>query len=95
MIHADYKFSITIHSDDLTVVHCLRALADYSEKSKLKKIAWGNTGEKDWERDGRRVIFHFSNPSYRDRFVTEAKRVLRQNLWKIDDTKDDNPAKKE
>lgn len=31
--HYKYKYSITIHTDDLAVVNCLRALSKYSQKS--------------------------------------------------------------
>src|ERR1700742_4447840 len=92
--HAHHKFSITIHTDDLAVVYCLRALAAYSQKTGQTMIAYGNTTEKDWEKDGHRVTFHFSDPNYRTELIAEAKRLLPQALWKVDDMKDNNPANK-
>lgn len=92
--HADHKFSITIRSDDLAVVYCLRALAEYSQKTGQTKIAWGNTTNKDWKRDGHRVTFHFSDPNYRNGLVSEAKRLLPQDKWEVDGTNDNDPAKK-
>jgi hypothetical protein len=39
--HSDYRFSVTTRTDDLAVVGCLRALADFGQKSGNKRIAWG------------------------------------------------------
>lgn len=43
MSHADYKFSITIKSDDLAVVNCLRSLSQFSQQSGNNRIPWGRT----------------------------------------------------
>lgn len=36
--HSDYRFSVTTHTDDLAVVGCLRALADFSQKIGNKRM---------------------------------------------------------
>lgn len=46
--HQDHKFSVTIHTDDLAVVNCLRALSKFSQKTGNNNIPWGDTKDKDW-----------------------------------------------
>ncbi len=50
--HKDHRFSITVHTDDVAILYCLRALADYSQETGNTRIAWGGTKREDWERDG-------------------------------------------
>ena len=90
--HAQHRFSITIYTDDLAVVGCLRALAKFSQKRGNNQIPWGGTKDRDWQRDHHRVTFRFSGPEYRDGFVSEAQRLLPQSIWQLDDTRDDDPA---
>lgn len=92
--HADHKFSITMHSDDLAVINCLRALSKYSQKTGNNNIPWSRTTDRDWERNAHEVTFHFSDPTYREGFVSEVKRLLSQNLWKEVHRSDNNPAKR-
>ena len=91
--HADHKYSITIYSDDLAVVNCLRALSKYSQKTGNNTIPYGGTKEKDWQRNRHEVTFHFSNPAYREGFVSEAKRLLPKETWVEVRRNDNNPAK--
>ena len=39
--HADHKFSITMFSNDLAVVNCLRSLSKFSQKTGNNNIPWG------------------------------------------------------
>ena len=91
--HSNYKFSITIQSDDLAVVHCLRSLSQFSQKTGNNRITWGNTKESDWKRDENQVTFRFTDPEYRKIFIKEAERLLPNKLWQISAQSDDNPAK--
>lgn len=91
-IHTEYKFSAAVHSDDLGVVNCLRALAQYSQKHGNNRIPWGGTKDSDWRRDNHCVTFHFSTADYRKRFLVEIERLLPVNLWKEIGTSDDDPA---
>jgi hypothetical protein len=91
--HAAYRFSATLATDDLAVVHCMRALSQHSQKTGNVRIPWGRTKEEDWIRDGHWVTFHFSNPQYRNSFVTEVRRLLPSNLWREVARSDDDPAK--
>lgn len=89
--HAAYKFSIQVTTQDIAVLHCLRALADLSEKGTQKKIAWGGTGEKQWRRAGNSVTFHFSSPDYRTAFLDVASRLL-GGTWQAGQASDSDPA---
>lgn len=62
--HQDYKYSVTIHTDDLAIVNCLRVLSQYSQKSGNNRIPWGNTKDSDWRNNNNCVTFRFSNPYY-------------------------------
>lgn len=91
--HVDHKHSITIHSDDLAVVNCLRALSKFSQKTGNNNIPWGGTKDKDWAENNYEVTFHFSDPAYRDGFIYELGRLIPQQLWKEVRRSDNNPAK--
>ncbi|MFZ3236760.1 MAG: hypothetical protein WA417_20545 [Stellaceae bacterium] len=90
--HARYHFSVTVHTDDLPVVGCLRALADFSQRIGNKRISWGGTKDDDWRRDGNRVTFRFSTNQYREGFLSEVQRLLPTELWRAATIRDDDPA---
>jgi hypothetical protein len=93
---ADFKachFSVSCHTDDLAVLHCLRALAQHAEESSIPKaITWGGTKESHWERNNHVVTFRFTTPDYRRTFLAEAKRVLPVGSWKKTAENDKDPA---
>jgi len=91
--HADYKYSITIHSTDLAVVNCLRSLSQYSQQSGNNRIPWGGTKDQDWKRDGHAVTFHFTSAEYRLGFIAEAKRLLPSSLWSVVRESNSDPAR--
>ena len=84
--------SITIKTNDLAVLHCLRALSQYAQRTGNSRIPWGGTKKEDWERDNHCVTFHFSKPEYRSAFIHEAARLLPGELWGIIGTDDADPA---
>jgi hypothetical protein len=90
--HYDYRYSITIHTDDLAVVNCLRALSKFSQKTGNNNIPWGGTKDKDWKRDRHNVTFRFSETIYRNGFISEIKRLLPEGLWKEVGRSDNDPA---
>ena len=90
--HSEHRLSITVHTDDLAVLYCLRALADYSQETGNTRITWGGTKKQDWERDGRSVTFRFSDPRYRAKFIQESGRVLPQGSWSKIGESDNDPA---
>ncbi|WP_321493326.1 hypothetical protein [uncultured Desulfobacter sp.] len=91
--HYKYKYSITMQSDDLAVVHCLRSLSQFSQKTGNNRITWGNTKESDWKRDGKKVTFRFTTPEYRKFFISEAERLLPSDSWTISAQNENDPAK--
>ncbi len=93
MAHSDHHYSITVHSDDLAVINCLRALADFSQKVGNKRIAWGGTTDSAWKAAGNRITLRFTSTTYRAGFVNEAKRLLPNDLWTVVAERDDDPAK--
>ena len=92
--HADHKFSVVVHSDDLAVINCMRALSKFSQKTGNNNIPWGGTKDKDWVTNSNEVTFHFSESVYREGFVCELKRLLPNTLWKIVKMRDDEPARR-
>jgi hypothetical protein len=42
--HSACKFSATVMTTDVAVLHMLRALCQHCESGKYKQIAWGGTG---------------------------------------------------
>ncbi|HZR35319.1 MAG TPA: hypothetical protein VFA75_08070 [Nevskia sp.] len=92
MSHANYRFSVTIHSDDLAVIGCLRAISKAAQKTGNNNIPWGGTKDRDWKQDGHKVTFHFSSENYRDGFIALAKEILRDSLWGEVSRSDDDPA---
>lgn len=91
--HYKYKYSVTIQTDDLAVVNCLRALSQYSQKTGNNRIAWGNTKDSDWKRDNKRVTFRFTSPEYRRGFLSEVERILPNGLWTEYEQSDNDPAR--
>jgi hypothetical protein len=95
MVDDDYRrcrFSITCHTDDLAVVHCLRALCQFAERDCRPQIAWGGTGEDAWRHAGKQITLRFTSLSYRDRFVGEANRLLPKSSWREAARSDNDPA---
>ncbi|HUU41402.1 MAG TPA: hypothetical protein VMW42_10720 [Desulfatiglandales bacterium] len=90
--HKLYKFSVTIETNDLAVVNCLRALSQYSQKKGNNRITWGNTKNTDWEQNDHRITFRFTSPKYREGFLSEINRLLPNNLWSEHSRSDEDPA---
>lgn len=87
--HADYKYSVTIQSDDTPLVAALRGLAWYSQRTGNKQIAWGGTKARDWEKSGHRVTFHFSSEIYRTEFLENAARLFPSGWREINQSNSD------
>jgi len=77
----DYKFSVTVHTDDLAVLYCLRGLTMHCQATGNARIPWGGTKRNDWQRDEHRVTFHFQQV-YREHFLRETERLFPNDLWK-------------
>ena len=98
MVDSDYqrcRYSITCHTDDLAVVHCLRALCQFAEKGCRPQIAWGGTTESNWTAAGNQITLRFTSPSYRDVFVKEAEQLLSSGSWSEVCRSDNDPARRQ
>src|SRR4051812_30437075 len=85
------RFSITCHTDDLAVVHCLRALCQHSVSGVKPQIAWGGTSEKNWCDSNHCLTLRFTSTAQRDTFVQEANRLL-GGRWSERRRSDTDPA---
>jgi len=91
-VYSEYRYSVTVQTDDLAVLHCLRAITAFAQETGNSRISWGNTKKSDWEHDGHRVTFHFTREAYRNTFLEEARRLLPKGLWVEESTSDSDPA---
>ena len=41
--HTDYRYSVSLYTDDRAVVNCLRALSQISQQEGNVRIPWGGT----------------------------------------------------
>lgn len=89
--HALYKYSVTCRTEDLAVLHCLRALCQFAERHKAPQIGWGGTGVKEWQANSFNFKLRFTSPEYRTTFLEEANRLLPMR-WELIATDDDDPA---
>jgi hypothetical protein len=92
-VNSDHRFSVTVHSDDLAVIGCLRALAKFAHATGNNNIPWGNTKDSHWKAAGNRVTFHFTSPVYRKNFADHAGRLLLQDSWALETQSDNDPAR--
>lgn len=90
--HDEFHYSLTVRTDDLAVLHCLRALSQHAQKTGNKRIPWGGTKESDWKKSGHCVTFHFTSRTYRSDFVAQLDRLLPKHLWENIRENDLDPA---
>jgi hypothetical protein len=86
------QYSITCHTDDLAVVHCLRALCQHAEEDCRPQMAWGGTGAVAWQQAGNQITLRFTTPGYREAFLREAVRLLPAGSWRETARSDSDPA---
>jgi len=89
--HSQYRYSVTVETNDEVVLHCLRAISQYAQDEGNRQIAWGGTSKKDWQQNHNQVTFRFSKPEYRITFKNEASRLMR-TLWRVIRESDNDPA---
>jgi hypothetical protein len=92
-LHSTYRYSVTVRSEDLAVINCLRSLSQFSQKTGNNRIPWGGTKDEDWKRDGSCVTFRFTTADYRAGFLAEGTRLLPKELWSVVRQSDNDPAK--
>ncbi len=89
--HAAYRFSVTIRTDDIAVLHLLRALCRHCESGKYQQIGWSGTGEGDWRKNGHEATLRFTRAENRTSFIAQANLLL-PGLWRLVATNDQDPA---
>ena len=90
--HLTFRFSITCHTPDLAVVHCLRALCEWAETNPKRQIAWGGTGKEEWRDSGNKITLRFTNHKNRENFQTKAVELLADRFTTIS-VSDNDPAR--
>lgn len=90
--HYLFHYSVTIASDDLALVGCLRGLSQHCQPTINPRIPWGGTKKSDWLRDGRQVTFRFTSATYLSDFLQEVERLLPRDRWRMVRQSDDDPA---
>jgi len=92
LTHKDFHFSVTVLTEDLAILHCLRGLSMHAQKEGNKRIPWGGTKETDWEHHHHHATFHFTSPLCRKTFEDDAARLLPVGSWTKIGESDENPA---
>ena len=98
MADSDYelcRFSITCETKDLAVVHCLRALCEFTITDVSPQSGWGGTKASDWRAAGNRITLRFTSEASRQKFVEEAHRLLPPGSWSETSRNDCDPAKRQ
>jgi hypothetical protein len=89
--YAACRYSVTVRTDDIAVLHMLRGLSQLCESGTYPQIAWGGTGADDWRRNGKEVTFRFTAPTDRNAFMAHGRRLL-PGAWTMVATNDNDPA---
>ena len=89
--HAKFHYSIKCKTDDLAVLHCLRALCQWAQKDGNVRIGWGGTKLREWQAGGNCATFRFTTQTYRHNFISKAKELLGER-WEEIQSRDDDPA---
>jgi hypothetical protein len=88
--HEQFRYSVTCHSDDKPVIYCLRAIAHFAEHHPQKNIAWGGTGDDDWERNEHCITLRFTHAEFRKIFRDVANDLL-AGRWTETACSENNP----
>jgi hypothetical protein len=89
--HSLFRFSATCRTDDPAVLRCLRSLCQFAEEHRMPQIGWGGTGTSEWQKKSGSVTFRFTDPRFRELFLSEGERLLAGH-WKLVGTSDNDPA---
>ena len=88
---SQYRYSITVETQDDAVLFCLRALWQYAERHPLPPdTELATTGE--WRLGDGRITFRFSNPYNRGDFLGEATRLLAGKWTRLASSDNDAPS---
>jgi hypothetical protein len=73
----DYRFSVTIRTDNRVVANLFRALYKQCEKTGDMKSA----GQSEWEMNNHKITFRFKSPDERAKFLMESGRRFPDDMW--------------
>lgn len=88
---AQYRYSITVETQDDAVLFCLRALWQYAERRPMPASDRDLSTTGEWRLGDGRVTFRFSNPYNRGDFLGEATRLLAGKWTRLGMSDDDAP----
>ncbi|MDR7323665.1 MULTISPECIES: hypothetical protein [Catenuloplanes] len=91
--HDLFHFSVTVWSENVSVLSALRGLSFHYEEHANPQIASGGTGAGEWFRDEKLSTFHFTSPKCREDFLTAAGNILKPGLWHVKALNDNDPAR--
>lgn len=83
--NAEYHFSVTIHTDSLAILYCLRGLSMYAQKKGNVYKPWGRASKSQWQDHNRIVKFYFTSKQFRDDFEASSNDILAGRWTKISD----------
>jgi hypothetical protein len=88
---SQFRYSLTVTTQDSAVLYCLRALWHYAEEhdSPPNAVTLTPPSESQSDQDGT-VTFRFSDPRHRSDFLGEATRLL-AGKWMRHGLSDDDP----
>jgi hypothetical protein len=87
---SQFRYSITVETQDDAILFCLRALWHYAEREP-ETVSVGFTSTGEWRsRDGQ-ITFYFSNPRNRADFLGEATRLFAGKWTRLGASDDDPP----
>jgi len=89
--HEKYRYSATCETADPAVLHCLRALCQFTEQGEYPQIGWGGTKRSAWEANKGKFTVRFTSAEYREEYLNEATRLLKEH-WSLIDTSNNDPA---
>jgi hypothetical protein len=89
---SQFRYSITVETQDDAVLFCLRALWQYAEREPHPSPVLGLTSMGEWRTSDGQITFRFSNPYNRADFLGEATRLL-AGKWTRLGTSDDDPPR--
>lgn len=89
--HALYRFSLTVQTDDVAVLHCLRALCQLWAGGPVPQTGWGGTSRDSWSRNKGRAVLRFASAEGRASFQKDAARLL-PSRWTLIAEMNDDPA---
>lgn len=89
--HAKYHFSVTVQTDDVAVLHCLRALCQHWAGGQYPQMGWGGSDQVTWKSSNGKVVLRFVTATGRASFISDAQRLLGQH-WTEVSRSDADPA---